>query len=125
MVFAGLNTEVFKYVLVGITFPFWMPFFRALYAELNDALAEEGGLFGRTPTAREIQIIARDPNRSRSPLVSHEFDPDGHSPRGGRESAPKNAAPQRARGPAAKPPGIGFSKPRGVRGFARKDQRGS
>jgi len=125
MFLAALNTEVFKYVVLAGTFPLWLPFLKALYTELDDALAAEGGLLGRTPTARELQVIARDPNRSKSPLVSQDFDPEDKSGRGRRsEKAGAPAAKSAGSAPArGAPPTAGFAKPRGARGFARKDQR--
>ncbi|HUR26952.1 MAG TPA: hypothetical protein VM509_02090 [Planctomycetota bacterium] len=126
MLLAALNTEVMKYVLIVGTFPVWMPFLKALYTELDDALASEGGLLGRTPTPRELKAIEADPHRSKSPLVSRDRPEDASAPRGGRTvrtSAPeRSVTATRARGTTGT---IGFSKPRGPRGFARKDQRRS
>ena len=128
MFLATLNTEIIKYVVIVGSFPLWLPFARALYIELNDALAAEGGLFGRTPSAREVAIIVADPNRSKSPLVNEEFDPHAHGQRGGRAAgtgtAQKNATAPKSRDGAGTTGKIGFAKPRGAHGFARKDQRG-
>ncbi len=126
MFLAALNTEIFKYVIFVCAIPLWLPFLKALLAELNDALASEGGLFGRTPSSKELAFIERDPNRAKSPLVSHEFDPEDKQ--AGGQTARRPAAGE-ARGPAPKTAprggtqaGVGFSKPRGGRGFSRKDQ---
>ncbi len=119
MTLASLNSEYFKYFLILITAPLWWPFLKALYAELNDALASEGGLFGRTPSKDELRKIERDPTRAKSPLTSAEF-PDAvgrASPSAGSaRSAPVPGG--RTRGSAG---GAGFSRPRGGRGFSRKD----
>ena len=129
MYLAALNTEIVKYTLLVMAFPVWMPFFKALYTELNDALAEEGGLFGRTPTQREIEVLATDPNRSKSPLVNREFDPSDPTRRGAHATpgaAPqRNAPPQKSRASSAGAESLGFSKPRGARGFSRKDRGGA
>ena len=126
MFFAALNSEIFKYVIFVCAIPLWLPFLKALLAELNDALATEGGLFGRTPSSKEIAFIERDPNRAKSPLVSHETDPDDLS---AGEQAQRRPAAGQARGPTSKtaprggkPAGFGFSKPRGGRGLSRKDR---
>lgn len=132
MFLAALNTEIFKYVILVCAIPLWLPFFKALLAELNDSLAEEGGLFGRTPSKKELDFILRDPNRAASPLVSHEFDPS----RAAREGKPQRrananvnaaAGASRTRAPAqgargAAPAKTGFAKPRGGRGFSRQDR---
>ncbi len=126
MFLAALNSEIFKYVVFVCAIPLWLPFIKALLAEMNDALASEGGLFGRTPSSKELAFIERDPNRAKSPLVSLESDPDDKSVG---EPAARRPAQGGVRGPAAKsaprggtPTGFGFSKPRGGRGFSRKDQ---
>ncbi|HTF90926.1 MAG TPA: hypothetical protein VK843_21080 [Planctomycetota bacterium] len=127
MFLAALNTLFIKYAIIACTFPLWLPFLKALYVELNDALAAEGGLFGRTPTQRELRLITRDPTRSKSPLVSEEFDPDRPGQRRAQPtstaSGQRQATPKQARGPAPTAANFGFSKPRGKRGFARKEQR--
>ncbi len=126
MFLAALNTDIVKYVIFVCAIPLWLPFLKALLAELNDALASEGGLFGRAPSSKELAYIERDPNRSKSPLVSHEFDPDDKQAGG---QAARRPAQGQTRGPASKPAprggapaASGFSKPRGGRGFSRKDQ---
>jgi len=53
----ALNSEPVKYVLLAITAPFWIPFFRALYDEFNNAILDEGGLFGDPPSAEQIEKI--------------------------------------------------------------------
>ncbi len=49
----NLNTELFKYVLLVVTVPFWLPFVRAIWEDFNQALRDEGGLLGYGPPAAE------------------------------------------------------------------------
>ncbi|MEO6711037.1 MAG: hypothetical protein ABIP42_15760 [Planctomycetota bacterium] len=125
MFLAALNTLFVKYAIIACTIPLWLPFLKALYVELNDALAAEGGLFGRTPTQRELRLISRDPTRSKSPLVSQEYDPDRPGQQRARPAAAgsgqRQATAKQARGAAPAAANLGFSKPRGKRGFARKE----
>jgi len=53
----ALNTEYFKYVILVLLAPFWIPFFRSLWRTLNDSLREEGGLFGRPPTDEQLKAL--------------------------------------------------------------------
>jgi len=128
MFLASLNTEIAKYTLLLISAPFWWPFLKALYAELNDALREEGGLVGRAPSAAELRKLNSSLGTYQSPLVSEEHPAAGAR----RSSAPtagrRNAGATQARGepPARRseaPPKPGFGRPRSARGFSRKDKR--
>ena len=65
-----LNTEAFKYTLLALTSPFWWPFVRELWRELNDILAEEGGLFGRKPTDKELAELRRERAAKEAALVN-------------------------------------------------------
>ncbi|MCK6448539.1 MAG: hypothetical protein L6Q99_19280 [Planctomycetes bacterium] len=68
-----LNTEPVKYAVVICSFPFWWPFVKAMWEELNDSLAEEGGLFGEEPDAAELARLRADPTRE-TPMVSDPWD---------------------------------------------------
>ncbi len=91
-----LNSEPVKYALVALTFPFWAPFARALWTEFNDALRDEGGLFGAAPTAEQLKAIERARGRYRSGMVSVTWDEherlEGRDRRGA-EPAPDRPAP--------------------------------
>jgi hypothetical protein len=50
-------TDVLKYVLIIALAPIWLPFVKALWEELNDALRPDGGLFGPEPTQRRREEI--------------------------------------------------------------------
>lgn len=64
-----LNSEPVKYAIVALTFPFWGPFAKALWQEFNDALRDEGGLFGAAPTPEQLKAIERQRGRFRSGMV--------------------------------------------------------
>ena len=89
-----LNTEPIKYAVIVLSMPFWLPFFRALLREFNDALRDEGGLLGRAPTPRELKKLNAALGKFESPMLSE---------RGidVRRNAPTSTAAQRATG--AKP----------------------
>ena len=131
MPFASLNSDIFKIFLILCTAPLWLPFVKAILKELNDALVDEGGLFGRPPTEIELRAVRKDPNLSPSPLQSRDRDPDDPTrARGGEQgagrrpgaSAPSTATSRRSAGSA---PQSGFSRPRATRGFARHDRPGA
>lgn len=50
-------TDVLKYVILIASAPIWLPFVKALWEELNDALRPDGGLFGPEPTKRRREEI--------------------------------------------------------------------
>jgi len=59
---SGLNTEPVKYAILVLATPLWWPFAKSLWKSLNDALREEGGLLGRTPTEEQLrEMQANDP----------------------------------------------------------------
>jgi len=59
-----------KGLLVLVTSPLWYPLVKAVWEEFNEAMAEEGGLFGRHPTARELEDVRRERASRPDPLVS-------------------------------------------------------
>jgi hypothetical protein len=100
---------------------------KALYAELNDALREEGGLLGRPPSAEQLRAINRAQGLYQSPLTNEDYPSAGgrrsSATRAGARSTgtlarqDRGAQPARGRASAQN----GFSKPRTARGFSRKD----
>lgn len=97
-----LNSEPVKYGILALTFPFWMPFAKALWSELNSSLRDEGGVFGDVPTAAELRAIESQQGRFRSGMVSvtwaeHERLEAGGSPAATAAGAPA-PAPARKRG---------------------------
>lgn len=77
----GLNSEPVKYLLIVLTAPFWIPFFKALFKEFNDSLRDEGGLFGLPPTKEKLAEMNRELGKFRSPLVSELRQAPGHAER--------------------------------------------
>ena len=56
-----MNTiTLVKYLILIASAPFWMPFMRALYEELEAALRDQGGLFGDEPSAEKKAEIRRE-----------------------------------------------------------------
>lgn len=60
------------YKLLGILLlsPLWWPVAKALWRDAEDALRDEGGVFGRTPTAREVAELEQRYGQYESPLIS-------------------------------------------------------
>ena len=81
-----LNTEAVKYTLLAVSSPLWWPFVRELWREFNDILAEEGGLFGRQPTEKEIAQIRRE-RADREAALVNELREQARSARGKRRAA--------------------------------------
>jgi hypothetical protein len=67
---AQLNTEWVKYTILLLASPIWWPFVKALWRALNDALRDEGGVFGHAPTAAEMQSLEREYGAHVSPLIN-------------------------------------------------------
>jgi len=75
----ALNSEPVKYAIIVLTAPFWLPFVRALWRELNDSLRDEGGMLGRAPTPRELAEMNRALGTHESALVSERWEEVGRS----------------------------------------------
>ena len=91
-----LNSEPVKYAIIILTAPFWLPFAKALWRELNDSLRDEGGLLGRAPTEQELAEMNREFGVHESALVSERWEEVG---RGGRPaSRARGAERDRPRG---------------------------
>ncbi len=60
-----------KGLLVLLTAPVWFPFLKAVWEELNEAMADEGGLFGRMPTHKELEVLERG-KRGKEDALVHE-----------------------------------------------------
>ncbi|MBI5362906.1 MAG: hypothetical protein HZA53_06980 [Planctomycetes bacterium] len=92
-----LNKDILRWVLLIGTAPVWWPFLRTLWRDFNDALREEGGLFGRRPSARELERIQREraastPTLTHEPWAHREAARAGRSARARTGTAPKPAA---------------------------------
>ena len=64
-----MTTDILKYIVLILSAPLWMPFARALWEELNDALRPDGGLFGPEPTQRKREEILAEIAREEPRLV--------------------------------------------------------
>ena len=96
-----LNSEPFKWAIVAITAPIWLPFARALWTELNGSLRAEGGVLGRPPTARELEEMNRNLGKHESPLINvtwADFDAQQDSARKSVTRRAGGAAPTKRRG---------------------------
>ncbi|MFT5050120.1 MAG: hypothetical protein ACI8QZ_001514 [Chlamydiales bacterium] len=49
-----------KYLILLLSAPVWLPFLRALWDELENALRDQGGLFGQEPSAEQLIEIRRE-----------------------------------------------------------------
>lgn len=91
-----LQNILFKAFLVLVTAPAWWPFLKAVWEEFNEAMADEGGLFGRPPSGRELQELQQRQLQAEDPLV-HEPWPsatDRRTPRGpGTSDKPRSGRP--------------------------------
>ena len=56
------NSHAFKYLLLLLAAPIWWPFLKALFREFDEALKDEGGLFGR----KKIENVAPEGFNSRN-----------------------------------------------------------
>ncbi len=67
----GFNWDTFvKIVILLVLYPVWWPVLKALYNDFQGALWEEGGLFGREPSERELAELKDRYGGYRSPLRS-------------------------------------------------------
>jgi hypothetical protein len=65
-----LDTELLRWILLIGAAPLWWPFLRTLWRDFDDALAEEGGVFGRAPGPRELERIRARAAERPDPLIS-------------------------------------------------------
>lgn len=89
----ALNSEPVKYAIILLTAPFWLPFAKALWRELNDSLRDEGGILGRAPTPLELAEMNRELGVHEDSLVSERWEDLGQP----RSSASRARGAQRDR----------------------------
>jgi hypothetical protein len=84
------NTQILRWLLLLGAAPIWFPFLKALWDDFNSTLAEEGGVFGRAPTRKEIEVLRREKAKQPDVLISE--------PWSRREAAAKPTGARRSRG---------------------------
>jgi hypothetical protein len=108
-----INRDLIRWGLLIGAAPVWWPFVRTLWRDFNHALRAEGGLFGRPPSAQEVQRLERGGAGEPESLVNEPLVPPGavRQPRlRGRTRAPATGRP-----PAAQRPGFQRPEPRRFR----------
>ena len=111
----ALNSPAVKYAILLLAMPLWLPFAKALWAEFNDILADEGGLLGREPDEDELKEILRERARREAALVRELRDEEAFAPRRRPDMGSRGGfGPPRPRasGPATTPRRRGFGPPR-------------
>ena len=93
-----LNSDPVKYALMFVTAPIWLPFVKALWRALNDALRDEGGIFGEAPTESELRAMNRELGVHESPLVNTTW--EQHENDAGRRAPPRREQRAGTRAPA-------------------------
>jgi hypothetical protein len=79
-----LDLELLRWILLIGAAPIWWPFLRTVWRDIDEALAEEGGVFGRAPGPRELERIRRRKAEQPDPLHSEPWvRPDAPSGSGG------------------------------------------
>lgn len=89
-----------KVLIVLLASPLWYPFLKAVWEELNESMAEEGGIFGRPPTAKEWEQGAQERELREDPLV-HDAWPTEAERRAGRH--PMGGSREGSAGPGQPP----------------------
>jgi len=102
--FIDFNTEFARYIVIAVTAPYWIPFIRKVWHEVDDALREEGGIFGRSPTPMELIEIRRQRLLEEDPLVNEPY-VRGYSPATMKKDS---STPSTGTGPAPTPRRPGF-----------------
>jgi hypothetical protein len=93
-----INKEMLRWVLLIGAAPIWLPFLRTLWNDFNDALREEGGLFGTPPGPRQIEEIQREKAHKPETLISEPW------VRRNERRAPRMGTRQAAAQPGARAP---------------------
>ena len=92
-----MDKEFLKWVIVLGSMPFWLPFLRALWEELNLAMREDGGLYGQEPGPIQREQIRQELAMEEPKLVSETL---AHRRTKGTVSATGRAKPPSPKGPA-------------------------
>jgi hypothetical protein len=118
-----INKDILRWVLLIGAAPIWLPFLRLLWKDFNRALADEGGILGRAPTATEAERIRREKLSDPEILVSEPWARPGerraprmrasetNSSSGGATRTRSNAPAPRSSTSGFRSPGPGASNP--------------
>jgi hypothetical protein len=68
----NLDTFIKLLILLALA-PYWWPVLKALYADFQGALADEGGLFGSDPSPRQLAELREKYRDYESPLVNESY----------------------------------------------------
>lgn len=71
--YLNFNTEFARYIVIALAAPFWIPFVGKVWREVENALREEGGVFGRAPTHDQLVEIRRQKQFEEDPLINEPF----------------------------------------------------
>lgn len=69
----NLDTFIKLLILLALA-PYWWPVLKALYADFQGALADEGGLFGSDPTPRQLAELREKYRDYESPLINESYE---------------------------------------------------
>ena len=79
-----LDLELLRWILLIGAAPIWWPFLRTVWRDIDEALADEGGVFGRAPAGRELEQIQKRKAARPDPLHSEPWArPDAPNASGG------------------------------------------
>mgnify|MGYP003656307014 CR=1 FL=1 len=90
---------VAKLMVLGISAPMWIPILKELWKEVNESLAEEGGVFGDVPdekAAKAINLTRAREGKSMVSVLMADRDKEDKGSKGGRDSRRKSTG---SRGP--------------------------
>lgn len=88
------NATIVKYLLLALTAPIWLPVLKALWVEVDRMLLEDGGVFGRPPSAKEVEELRAERAGRPDPLVNEPLARES-APRAGGAAAAAGGAPRR------------------------------
>jgi len=104
--------EVLKYLVVFASVPIWLPFAKALFGELTDALRADGGLSGPSTNARQRAEIQARINRTEEPRLVDEPIANARASLNTQQQGSSSSGPA----PTRAAPSFG-ERPAGVRSF--------
>ncbi len=98
-----INRDLIRWAILIGAAPIWWPFVKTLWLDFNRALREEGGLFGREPAGRELEILREERRKEPESLVSEPWVKPGDV----RRPRLRSRGEQSRAGKTARPRGFG------------------